>query len=268
MLAAPIASTGPGKIPPAAGCALFVISSTQRSMRGPIVDNPRMLKTTDWHPVVPAHLLAADERLLATRVLGQDLVAWRSTSGVAQVWLDRCPHRGVRLSLGRILGGRLSCAYHGWEFAPDTGRCEAIPALADLARLPGQTHASVCEAAESRQMVWVRLSAGNAASAAPAEYPVAGPTAPAPGNFLRSFAIDTSLEVVHTILQLRGFQPDGPATWTGALEGGSVRMFLQVMQDDQVIVHAWTCELPAPKQHAGLFAALRRLRHDAESAIG
>ena len=53
-------------------------------MRGPIVDNPRMLKTPDWHPVVPAHLLGAGERLLATRVLGQDLVAWRSTDGVAR----------------------------------------------------------------------------------------------------------------------------------------------------------------------------------------
>jgi hypothetical protein len=52
------------------------------------------------------------------------------------------------------------------------------------------------------------------------------------------------------------------------MAGQSVRMFLQATQDDQVIVHAWTCELPAAKHHAGLFAALRRLRSDAESAIG
>ena len=235
-------------------------------MRGPIVDNPRMLKTPDWHPVVPAHLLGAGQRLLATRVLGQDLVAWRSTDGVAQIWRDRCPHRGVRLSLGRILGGRLSCAYHGWEFAPDTGRCEAIPALADLARLPGQTHASVCETAESGQMVWVRLAAGTAASVTPP--PGASLPAPVPGRFLRSFAIGTCREALHAYLHQRDFQPDGPAAWTGAMAGQAVRMFLQATQDDQVIVHAWTDELPATKHHAGLFAALRRLRSDAESAIG
>ena len=225
-----------------------------------------MLRTADWHPVVPAHMLGQCDRLLATRVLGQDLVVWRSLGGVAQVWRDRCPHRGVRLSLGRILGGRLSCAYHGWEFAPDSGRCEAIPALADLVQLPGQIRASVSTATESRQMVWVHLPTDPDAPAAPA--PAARPAKPTPHRFLRSLGIDTGLERVQARLQQHGFEPDGQAAWAGTLADQPVCLFLQALQGDKTVVHAWACAPPVDTQLADLFAALRRLRSDAESAVG
>ncbi len=226
-----------------------------------------MPSRTDWHPVIPAHRLGAADRLVATRVLGQDLVAWRSADGLARVWRDRCPHRGVRLSLGRILDGRLSCAYHGWEFAADTGRCEVIPALADMARVPGQTHASVCAAAEARQMVWVRLASSPPST--PATGPIDAPAdATGPGGFLRSLAFDTGLDTVHTWLHQRALRPDGPAAWAGTLAGTPVRLFLQVAQDDLVIVHAWACGPRTDTPRAAVFSALRRLRADAESASG
>ncbi len=146
-----------------------------------------MLRPTDWHPVAATPTLHASDNVVAARVLGQDLVLWRSAAGVAQAWHDRCPHRGTRLSLGRIVDGRLCCAYHGWEFAADSGRCVAIPALADLARLPGHVCARTCMVAESQQMVWVRLEPDPRMAAA------AGPGAPqsgaAPVSFLRSLAV-------------------------------------------------------------------------------
>jgi phenylpropionate dioxygenase-like ring-hydroxylating dioxygenase large terminal subunit len=33
--------------------------------------------------------------------------------------LDRCPHRGVALSLGTITDGCLACPFHGWRFGAD-----------------------------------------------------------------------------------------------------------------------------------------------------
>ena len=69
------------------------------------------------------------ERPLARSVLGVPLVLFRGQAGKAVALLDRCPHRNVPLSLGRVVaGGRLECAYHGWQFE-DGGRCAYIPGL-------------------------------------------------------------------------------------------------------------------------------------------
>lgn len=42
------------------------------------------------------------------------------------VHLDRCPHRNVPLSSGRIIDGCLECPYHGWRFDAE-GKCALIP---------------------------------------------------------------------------------------------------------------------------------------------
>ena len=59
------------------------------------------------------------------------VAVWRGPTGLVQVWEDRCPHRGMRLSFGFVKGDRLSCMYHGWSFQPD-GHCRRIPAHPDL----------------------------------------------------------------------------------------------------------------------------------------
>jgi phenylpropionate dioxygenase-like ring-hydroxylating dioxygenase large terminal subunit len=67
-------------------------------------------------------------RPLARTVYGVALALFRDGSGRPGAVLDRCPHRNVPLSLGRLDGGLLQCAYHGWRF--DTaGTCRAIPGL-------------------------------------------------------------------------------------------------------------------------------------------
>lgn len=62
---------------------------------------------------------------------GYGLALWRSLDGAIQLWEDRCPHRGMRLSFGFVRGDRLSCLYHGWEYGK-TGQCGHIPAHPDL----------------------------------------------------------------------------------------------------------------------------------------
>lgn len=62
----------------------------------------------------------------------------RAPAGVAEgslrdgrvvAFVDRCPHRNVPLSSGRVDGaGCLECPYHGWRFGAD-GRCVEIPGL-------------------------------------------------------------------------------------------------------------------------------------------
>lgn len=116
-----------------------------------------------WHPVLAADALPAGAPQ-AVRLLGDDLVLWRDSSGAAQAWADRCPHRGTRLSLGRVVAGdggaRLECPYHGWQFAA-SGQCVAIPALPEFAP-PAGHRACTFEAREACGLVWVRLAPSDA----------------------------------------------------------------------------------------------------------
>ena len=56
------------------------------------------------------------KRPTAITILGKQLVVWKDSAGDCHVFADRCPHRLVALSEGRIEGDELMCAYHGWRF--------------------------------------------------------------------------------------------------------------------------------------------------------
>ncbi|MFP8834408.1 Rieske 2Fe-2S domain-containing protein [Hydrogenophaga sp. XSHU_21] len=138
-----------------------------------------MIEQQLWHPVVDAHALR--DAPLAASLFGEPLVLWRD-HGAVHAWADRCPHRGARLSLGRVLttlqGPRLECPYHGWQFAGG-GRCRHVPAAPDFDPPAGHA-ATVFEARERHGLVWVRLQAGDASLAAPLDGPPPFPEADDP----------------------------------------------------------------------------------------
>ena len=98
---------------------------------------------------------------MAARLLDRELVLWRDDAGVAHAWADQCPHRGAKLSLGRVEAGRLECPYHGWQFAA-SGQCVHVPALPSF--VPPSSHCvRSFGVSESSGLVWVQLSPGDAA---------------------------------------------------------------------------------------------------------
>lgn len=118
-----------------------------------------MTEQQHWHPVADAGSL--DSAPVAVRLLGNDLVLWRDAGGTIHAWPDRCPHRGARLSLGRIAEGRLECPYHGWQFDA-AGQCRHVPALPQF--VPPATHrVQALDAREAHGLVWVRLADGEVA---------------------------------------------------------------------------------------------------------
>jgi phenylpropionate dioxygenase-like ring-hydroxylating dioxygenase large terminal subunit len=78
-----------------------------------------------WYPVLQSEEVAADQPH-AFRVMGRELVAWRDGDGAPRVVLDRCPHRGAKLSIGLVLDGGIQCPLHGIRFDGE-GACTRIP---------------------------------------------------------------------------------------------------------------------------------------------
>ena len=61
------------------------------------------------------------------KVLGEELVLWRSADGTAHLMDEHCAHRGTSLAFGRVEDNCLRCIYHGWSFRSD-GQCVDMPA--------------------------------------------------------------------------------------------------------------------------------------------
>ena len=117
--------------------------------------------------------------IMPARHYDEPVVLWRDAQGIAHAWEDRCPHRGVRLSLGFMRNDRLACQYHGWQFDRD-GHCRVIPAHPSL-NPPSTIRTRVYEVVEKAGMLWVDFANRGARAA----------IAPAQGNWygVRSLAI-------------------------------------------------------------------------------
>jgi phenylpropionate dioxygenase-like ring-hydroxylating dioxygenase large terminal subunit len=92
--------------------------------------------TRAWYIAARSEELRA--KPIVSRIWDMPIVLFRDGEGRATALIDRCPHRNVPLSMGHVVGGRLECAYHGWQFKGgkgggegDAGRCVHIPSRAE-----------------------------------------------------------------------------------------------------------------------------------------
>lgn len=105
-----------------------------------------------WCPVAPSHTLQPGS-LKAISLVGRRIVLFRGADGRVGAIEDRCPHRGVALSLGSVTGNHLQCAYHGW-LVDDCGRARAAP---NIGRLDDGISARAYAVREHVGLIWVFL---------------------------------------------------------------------------------------------------------------
>ena len=79
-----------------------------------------------WLPVTPAADAEPGGRPLRVKLLGEDLVLFRTLDGRLGLIGSYCPHRLAPLFFGRVEPDGLRCPYHGWKFAPG-GNCLEMP---------------------------------------------------------------------------------------------------------------------------------------------
>lgn len=111
-----------------------------------------MYITNQWY------LVALEDELLkqnplGKKILGQEVVIFKTESGKIQVIENRCCHRNVALSMGYVKNEAIKCAYHGWEF-DGTGKCVNIPSLHDKSQIPASACVKKYEVKIYNHMIW------------------------------------------------------------------------------------------------------------------
>jgi len=216
-------------------------------------------RVSAWHPVARSADVRPGANIVAGFAQGQELALWRSADGAPQAWENRCPHRSVRFTLGQVVENRLSCAYHGWQYAAGSGQCMRIPAHPDMPP-PRNLCAQVFSAVDAAGMLWVNL-AGETAHAPPQDGIV-----PGGWSFCRTLTMRADAASVRTALARRGFSASAAATaaWHGLLgESGAVALLLDA-QPQLAFVHLWTDAAPGTAAMKTLHIAARDLRTDIE----
>jgi phenylpropionate dioxygenase-like ring-hydroxylating dioxygenase large terminal subunit len=110
-----------------------------------------------WNPaVLSSDLAGSDAPPMRIRLLGEDLVTFRDTSGAVGVLAEHCPHRRASLYFGRVEDGGLRCIYHGWKFARD-GRCLEMPNELSECGVAGEVRTTAYPCRERNGVVWIYL---------------------------------------------------------------------------------------------------------------
>ncbi len=111
----------------------------------------------DWYPALRSDRLRGNS-LQTAMLLDFPLVLGRRKDGKIFAMRDSCPHRGIPLSVGWFDGEHVTCRYHGWEFEPCSGQCEAIPSLTRADRLDAtKIYASAYPCVERDGYAWVYI---------------------------------------------------------------------------------------------------------------
>jgi vanillate O-demethylase monooxygenase subunit len=66
------------------------------------------------------------DALYPARLLGQNIVLYRTERGDPVALENACPHRKLPLSMGRLIADQIQCGYHGLRFDA-SGRCVLAP---------------------------------------------------------------------------------------------------------------------------------------------
>ncbi|MGI9051480.1 MAG: Rieske 2Fe-2S domain-containing protein [Ilumatobacteraceae bacterium] len=112
-----------------------------------------------WYPVAWAAEVGRDPR--AVRICATNIVLMRDQHGRVHALNDRCPHRGVPLSLGREeFPGTLSCPYHGWTYDLATGGLVAVITDGPDSPMCGKVAVRTYPTDEALGLVWVFIGDG------------------------------------------------------------------------------------------------------------
>jgi phenylpropionate dioxygenase-like ring-hydroxylating dioxygenase large terminal subunit len=112
-----------------------------------------------WIPAVLSNELpVTDGPPMRVKLLGEELIAFRTTSGAVGLVQNACPHRGASLFFGRNEEEGLRCVYHGWKFDV-TGACVDMPSEPAESNFRNKVRTKAYPTQERNGIIWAYLGA-------------------------------------------------------------------------------------------------------------
>lgn len=207
-----------------------------------------------WYVAAWDHEVRRQE-LFRRTICGEPVVFYRRENGAPVALEDRCCHRHMPLSRGRLRGDNVECVYHGLTYDP-SGTCIHIPSQKTI---PPDARVRSYPVVEKYRWVWIWM--GDPALADPAlvedfhwlddpAWRAKGEKLDLPGNYL--LLVDNLLDLTH--LQFVHPTTLGTDTIAGA-------PITTERDGDLVRVTRWIMDSPPPPffQKAGGFAPDRNI---------
>jgi phthalate 4,5-dioxygenase len=112
-----------------------------------------------WLPALLASELPEnDGPPVRVRLLGEDLIAFRDTTGAIGLVSAFCPHRRAPMFFGRNEECGLRCVYHGWKF-DRSGACVDMPSEPADSLFKSKVRIEAYPAREAGGIIWAYLGA-------------------------------------------------------------------------------------------------------------
>jgi phenylpropionate dioxygenase-like ring-hydroxylating dioxygenase large terminal subunit len=105
----------------------------------------------DWY--MAAWAAEVTDKPMARKIANEPIMLYRDSSGRVAALQDRCCHRGVALSLGRVVEEGIECGYHGMVFNRN-GQCVRIPGQDSIPSKACVRHYAV---EEKDSIIWLWL---------------------------------------------------------------------------------------------------------------
>ena len=110
-----------------------------------------------WIPaLMSSELPERDGAPVRVRLLGENLIAFRVTSGKIGLIQNHCPHRGASLFFGRNEEEGLRCVYHGWKYSCE-GHCVDMPNEPEESNFKSKIHATAYPCVERNDIIWTYM---------------------------------------------------------------------------------------------------------------
>jgi phenylpropionate dioxygenase-like ring-hydroxylating dioxygenase large terminal subunit len=110
-----------------------------------------------WIPAIRAdELPAPDCPPLRVKLLGEELIGFRMTSGKVGLIQNSCPHRGASLYFGRNEDEGLRCVYHGWKY-DGSGSCVDMPSEPAESNFKNKVRAKAYPTVERGGIIWAYM---------------------------------------------------------------------------------------------------------------
>src|SRR5438132_5185660 len=107
-----------------------------------------------------------DSPPVRVKILGEDLVAFRDTTGAVGVFTQARPHRGASLFFGRNEEAGLRCVYHGWKFDV-SGQCVDMPSEPAESNFRTKIRATAYACRERNGVIWAYMGSREVPPALP-----------------------------------------------------------------------------------------------------